>query len=110
MEQRAGHCLGAGADVEKDRAAVRDVFGTGAGDARLSLFMQVAPLGIADVTGPRGQYRAAVHPLQLAAIGQFGEVTADGLMGDAEMFGQPIDGDFAFASGDFKNVGMAECL
>ena len=86
------------------------MFGAGAGDAILGLFMQIAPLGIADVAGPRGQHRTAMDPLKLTAVGQFRKVTADGLMGHAEMFGQPIDGDFAFAPGDFKDVGMAECL
>ena len=86
------------------------MFGTGAGDAILRLFMQIPPFGRADVAGPRGQHRAPMDPLKLTAVGQFRKVTADGLMGHAEMFGQPIDGDFAFAPGDFKDVGMAECL
>ena len=51
-----------------------------------------------------------MHALKLAAICQLSQIAPDGLMGNAKMLGQAIDGDFTLAPGDFQNVGMAKSL
>ena len=46
-----------------------------------------------------------MHALQLAGLGQFGQVAPDGLQRHAEMLRQPLDGDLAVAAGDLEDLG-----
>jgi hypothetical protein len=96
--------------LRKDRAAVRDVLRAARRDRGLGGIVQPAAILVADVGHGRGQQRAAVHALQLAAVGQFGQIAADGLRRDVEMRGQFIDADPPVAPGDGQDLGQADVL
>jgi hypothetical protein len=51
-----------------------------------------------------------VHAFQPARIGQFRQIPADRLQGDAEVFGQRLDRDLAMAPGDLENFRVAKGL
>lgn len=110
MEQFARHRLGRGADVEEDRGAFGDVLRAGPRDGGFGGGVQAAAFVIADIGDTRGQDRAAVDTFQLARLGQFRQVAADRLHGDAEAFGKAFDSDLALGPGNFEDVGMSESL
>ncbi len=45
---------------------------------------------------------------QMPGLGQFGQVSADGLLRDAEILGQRFDADPALAAGDIEDAGLAQ--
>ncbi len=47
---------------------------------------------------------------QLARLGQFRQVAADGLERNTELFGQTFDRDLPLPAGGFEDIGMAEGL
>ena len=51
-----------------------------------------------------------MHALELAGIGELGEVAADGLYRDVEPFREVLDHDLALAARDLEDVGLAKRL
>ena len=81
-----------------------------AGDRVLLLARQAAAVLVAERDHPRGDHRAAVHAGELADVAELAQVAADGLRGDVEMRGQPLDRDLARLARDGQDLGVAEVL
>jgi hypothetical protein len=78
--QRAGDCLGGGADVQDQRAVVGHLGRHGARDARLALGVERLALGVGQVLdGGAGHAHAAVEALDQPLLGQALHVAAHGL-------------------------------
>lgn len=89
MQQGLGHCLGGGADVENQRAAVGNGLGNGTRNAHLAFGMQYLALGMGQILhGGAGYAHAAMKAHQQAGIGQLLDVAAHGLQRHPEDFGQ----------------------
>jgi len=80
--QRAGDFFGGGADIDEQRAAVRDQRGRSRTDGLFLLGGDETARFIGQVLDTRGNDGAAMNPRQRPLIAQIVQILADGLCGN----------------------------
>ncbi len=95
---------GGGARIDDDGTAVGQLFECGLGDPVLLCGVHAEPLADRQFHAqPINCNGAAVHPAQHAAPLQAGQVPADGLRGDVEHVGEPVDIDTSVGAGEAED-------
>ena len=106
VQQLARHSFGRGAKVNDDRTIVGNRRRAGARNRCLSPLVQAAAFVIAQIGHTRARHSAAVHPVQITRVGQFGQVAADGLQGDIKALCKVFNHHTAFGFGDIQNFAL----
>ena len=105
--QGGGHLLGGGADVDQQRAVVRDQFGRLQADAPLGVGGELPPRFVGEVGDARRQHRAAVVALQHALVAELVQVLADRLRRDAKRLASAVDVEPAAVAGERDDVRLS---
>ena len=105
--QRARHLLGRGADIDEERAAVRDQRGGRGTDRLLLVGGDEPPRLVGEVFDAGGDDGAAVDTGQRAALAEIVEILADRLRRDLEPARELLDHDAARGARDVEDFGLA---
>ena len=96
-----------GADIDEERAAVRDQRGGGGADRLLLVGGDEAARLIGEVFDARGDHRAAMDAGQRALLAEIVEVLADGLRRHLEAAGEIFHQHPARGAGEIEDFGLA---
>jgi hypothetical protein len=105
--QRARHLLGRGADIDEERAAVRDQRGGRGTDRLLFVGGDEPPRLVGEVFDAGGDDGAAVDTGQRAALAEIVEILADRLRRDLEPARELLDHDAPRGARDVEDFGLA---
>ena len=105
--QRAGDLLGGGADIDEQRAAVRNQRRRRGTDRFLLLGGDESARLIGEVLDAGGDDGAAMDPGQRAVIAEIVQILADGLRRDLETPGQILHHHPAKGAGDVEDFRLA---
>jgi hypothetical protein len=105
--QRAGDFFGGGADIDEQRAAVRNLRRRGSANRLLLLGGNEAAGFVGEILDAGGNDGAAMDSGKRPAIAEIVEVLADGLRLDLEAPGQILHHHPAEGAGDVQDFGLA---
>ena len=106
--ERLGDLLGRRADVDEQRAAVRDDCGRGNADRPLFGRGDETPRLVGDVLDAGGDDRAAVNARQKMMVAEIVEVLADRLHRDVVTPGEVLDADLAGCPGEGHDLVLSD--